>query len=154
MEPPGSDRGAASPSGPSFELTLTPQPEHIAAARQFVADAVRRLERSPDEGRVEDAKLLASEAIANAVEHAGTNVVVRVERTMLEGRSDGDAIMVSIHDESRTPIPKGTPPAPDQVRMSATSGRGLALINAIADEWGVVSIHDDGKVLWFVIEGS
>ncbi len=33
----------------------------------------------------------------------------------------------------------------------ATSGRGLALVGAVSESWGVRPCEDDGKVVWFTL---
>jgi anti-sigma regulatory factor (Ser/Thr protein kinase) len=103
------------------------------AARWFVSGV---LARQPYEGRVNagDAKLVVSELAANAVIHAGTPFTVSV-------RCDGPAVRISVRDWS---------PARPALRNSgpnSLSGRGLHLVAALANDWGVDS-DPDGKTVW------
>jgi anti-sigma regulatory factor (Ser/Thr protein kinase) len=78
--------------------------------------------------------LVAHELVTNAVQHARTDFVVRVDVC-------ADAVRVEVHDDNpRRPILNTPPPF-------ATSGRGLALVTSLADEWGV-DADDDSKVVW------
>jgi len=84
--------------------------------------------------RLDDLVLLCSELVTNAVLHAGGPYRVRLRDHL--GR-----VRLEVHDPSPT-LP--LQPAPDP---TATSGRGMALVAALADDWGV----DDeqlGKSVW------
>ncbi|GAA1944054.1 ATP-binding protein [Kitasatospora viridis] len=86
------------------------------------------------------AELLASELVTNALQHAGTgarlDAVVTAERRLL----------VEVRDEG-TGLPRPRPADAD-----ATNGRGLLLVEALADRWGV-RLRADGKVTWFELQG-
>jgi anti-sigma regulatory factor (Ser/Thr protein kinase) len=104
----------------------------VANARQFV------LQRCQSFGfRVcEDAALLASEVVTNALRHApGGSISVRAER-------DGEQLVVQVLDASPEE------PMVLETDLWGERGRGMALVDAIADEWGVVP-HPSGKVVWF-----
>lgn len=103
------------------------------AARRFVASV---LAQRPFEGRVPvgDAKVVVSELATNAVVHAGTPFKVSVS-------CDGSAIRIAVRDWSaRHPVVRSAPP-------TALSGRGLHLIDALTDRWGVEE-DSDGKSVW------
>src|SRR5436190_21565363 len=92
--------------------------------------AVDRLDlqvQYPDRGF--DLRLLVSELVANAIEHGGApdaSILLSVER-------DGTTVRVEVEDAGpRFPPAPSEPPPPD-----ATSGRGLYLLAALADRWGV-----------------
>lgn len=76
-----------------------------------------------------------TELASNAVLHARTQFRLTL-------RSNGfDFLRIEVRDEStRMPSPAGTPP-------EATSGRGLAVVSAIAASWGTQR-DGDGKVVW------
>ena len=47
------------------------------------------------------------------------------------------------------------PPHTIAVAASDETGRGLALVEALADGWGVVGRHDGvGKMVWFELTGQ
>ena len=120
-------------------LTLPAHLHSVRAARQFVqarcADLGLRKERC------DDALLLTSELVTNAVLHGRSEVCVEIVRS-----SDG-RVRVAVHDEnSRHPVPV----AQDH---DALDGRGLALVEAIADRWGVDE-RPMGKAVWFELSLS
>jgi anti-sigma regulatory factor (Ser/Thr protein kinase) len=130
------DRGAEAP-GPAV-LALPPELHSVRAARRFVREQCRLAELPRD--RCEDALLLTSELVTNAVLHGRSEVCIEV--TPFRGW-----LRIAVGDEnSRRPAP--VPQDPD-----ALDGRGLALVSALAARWGV----DDrpmGKAVWFELELS
>jgi hypothetical protein len=42
-------------------------------------------------------------------------------------------------------------PADFDVAPTASSGRGIHLVAAMADDWGVRATPGDGKVVWFTL---
>lgn len=116
-------------------LVLAPDPAAVRRARALVRQVSREAGLSDDV--VDSAVLLTSEAVTNAVLHAGTpvDVVVQVDASMAR---------VEIYD--------GDPALPVVVRAGplAVSGRGLRMIEALAEAWGVQQ-SGGGKCLWFEI---
>ena len=119
--------------------TFAPIREQISVARRFVSHAVDRLGGSIDLRMKEDIALLTSEAVANAVEHAGTDIDVTVTRV-------GPAYLICVHDDSPAAIPESKPITTE----FAANGRGLAVIDSVAAAWGVDDVENDGKTIWFV----
>ena len=39
-----------------------------------------------------------------------------------------------------------------ELPVAAQSGRGLHVVDALADEWGVELVPDDGKVVWVELD--
>jgi anti-sigma regulatory factor (Ser/Thr protein kinase) len=117
-------------SGDSFTVR---DEQDVSEARQFVFD---RCEASGLHDVCHDAALLASEVVTNAIRYAPSDeITVRAER-------DGDDLVVQVFDASVThPTVLATDPLADH-------GRGMALVDAIAREWGVAP-HPAGKVVWF-----
>jgi serine phosphatase RsbU (regulator of sigma subunit)/anti-sigma regulatory factor (Ser/Thr protein kinase) len=122
-----------------------PEPAAVAAARKFVRDTLRSwLDTSPgaaaDGGLVDDAVLLTSELVTNAVVHAGTQVQVTCKLA-------AGAVEVVVRDSHPARMVPG--PAPDDtVPAERTGGRGLLLPSALAAAWGV-SYGTDAKAVWF-----
>jgi anti-sigma regulatory factor (Ser/Thr protein kinase) len=82
--------------------------------------------------------LLTSELVSNVVLHARTPVELTV-------RSAQGVLRVEVGDHSpQLPIVK-------DYDRTAVTGRGLQLVAALADRWGVEP-SDNGKVVWFEIE--
>jgi anti-sigma regulatory factor (Ser/Thr protein kinase) len=143
-------------------MELDPDPLAPREAREFVTDKVR--EWGFDD-HVDTVRLLTSELVTNGVLHARTGLDVRVSE------SDCD-LTVEVHDhDPHPPIPRGhrmnlladierVLKIPDESngdeRQTLTAGpagsigagRGLLLVEALADEWGVAKEHD-GKSVWF-----
>jgi anti-sigma regulatory factor (Ser/Thr protein kinase) len=102
----------------------------VRAARLFVMDEAR-----PEGLDAEMVALLVSELAANAVLHAGTPFTVDVEH-------DATTLRVAVTDgRAGGPVMKEHSPA-------AVTGRGLRLVDRIAERWGVEE-RDSGKTVWF-----
>ncbi|MFE9673269.1 SpoIIE family protein phosphatase [Streptomyces sp. NPDC006259] len=92
----------------------------------------------------EDAILVVSELVTNAVVHAGTDVDLLCR---LEAAPEPDACAVVVevtdHHPSRTPRDGG----PDTPHETPEYGRGLRLVAALADAWGV-TYRRGAKTVW------
>ncbi|KAA0941560.1 MULTISPECIES: ATP-binding protein [Streptomyces] len=92
-------------------------------------------------GRSETAELLTSEIVTNALVHTDREAVV----TATVGPR---GLHVEVRDfEARRPRLR----VPD-VR-DGTHGRGLVLVQSLADAWGV-RVHGVGKAVWFELDGG
>ena len=109
-----------------------------SAARTFVCRALSGW-GMPD-ASVDDAMLLASELVTNAVVHAGTGV-------RLECRYEGGALVVEVADQHPTRAVETRAVGEDDGHPGH-QGHGLRLVAALAEEWGV-SYRRDGKTVWF-----
>jgi anti-sigma regulatory factor (Ser/Thr protein kinase) len=109
-----------------------------ARARRFLRETLSAWGLDGD--LVEDGELLVSELVTNAVLHARSPSSVQLERR-------GSHLWVAVRDESAmTPRIRDYGP-------EAVTGRGLLLVDRIAQRWGVE--HDSGgKYVWFEIELS
>ncbi|MUL42049.1 ATP-binding protein [Streptomonospora sp. PA3] len=104
----------------------------VSDARHWLECLLSRASDPPvPESTASTAALLLSEAATNAVRHTasgsrpGGTFTVRVH-------IGGDALTVDVEDEGAATVPTlGTPGGDDE------SGRGLLLIDAFADTWGV-----------------
>lgn len=105
-------------------------------ARTFVAEQLHAdLGELYEQSLCDDALLLTSELVTNAVLHARTGVELSVVT--------GDhGIHVEVADDD--------PGLPRQRRagLEGLGGRGLALVAALAGDWGV-RLAPPGKVVWF-----
>ncbi|MEV4616521.1 ATP-binding protein [Kitasatospora sp. NPDC049258] len=82
------------------------------------------------------AELLTSELVTNALLHTGKGAVLDAVLTAEQ------RLRIEVLDGT-TRLPGRRPPT-----EWATSGRGLLLVEALADDWGV-QLRGDGKVTWF-----
>ncbi|MFJ6216239.1 SpoIIE family protein phosphatase [Streptomyces sp. NPDC092296] len=125
--------------------TFEPQGRSVAAARGFVRDTLQGWGFAEV---VDDAVVLASELVTNAVVHAGTAAEVTCLR-------EDDAVRIEVADrypERELPL-NGLGPAGDPARSrlgdpEREGGRGLLLCSALAPRWGVeyTATH---KLVWF-----
>ena len=122
----------AEPAPGTLRLSLPTEPTSAATARA----AVRAL-LSGAALETDAAELLVSELVANAVRYAATSNV------LLRATLEGGLLHVEVQDgSSLLPAPAAQP------AWDSESGRGLLLVEAIADSWGVDPVGG-GKRLWF-----
>lgn len=114
---------------PLLELVLPCVPEAARTARHALRGLLP--------GTSDVAELLLTEVVANAVRHAGHGEVT-VRAHLLSG-----LLRVEVLDGSPDLPPDAGDPGPE-----AESGRGLLLIEALAERWGATPTHG-GKCVWF-----
>jgi anti-sigma regulatory factor (Ser/Thr protein kinase) len=134
MDPakPAIGRGAGQRRvGSTYELPASVTSARLA--RDLVRDALDGFEAPV----VEIAELLVSELVTNAVAHAHSAPVMRIDIT-------GDAVRVAVQDASPGPVEVRDPP-PD-----AAGGRGLLLVDTLAASWGWAPTPE-GKRVWFTL---
>ena len=119
------------------ELELSADPRSIRVARGFLASIARDLDLPTD--TVSVAELALSEIVTNAVVHGLPPIVLHVQGT-------ASRLEVSVSDASPAQ------PRADETRLDATGGRGLAIVAAVAGEWGCVpDPSGPGKRIWFSV---
>lgn len=113
-------------------LSFAAVPEAAPAVR---AEVRRLLAGGAFADRAADCAVAASELVTNAVLHGRAPLEVGLEL-------DGARVRVSVRD--------GSPVMPyaSVLDPTAVTGRGLMLVRALTDAWGVEP-HDDGKTVWF-----
>lgn len=113
---------------------LAPNLGAAAQARTVVRDLLLQ-GRHPE--LTDTACLLTSELVSNAVLHAGAPVELVVDLDRLR-------LAVEVIDCS------DAQPRPTEAQMFDTGGRGLALVEQLADSWGVTQVAP-GKSVWFAL---
>ncbi|MEU8887681.1 ATP-binding protein [Streptomyces sp. NPDC048442] len=90
------------------------------------------------------AELLTSELVTNALIHTESDA--ELHATLAASK-----LRVEVHDHlSRLPEPRPAAGCDEN-----THGRGLLLVQALADSWGVrMQGHGPGKVVWFELDGG
>jgi len=111
---------------------LTAQPASVGRARRLVIEALRAWAL---DDLIDDATLLVSEVVTNAVLHAGTEVGITIRRA-------GNGVRIEVADGS--PIT----PTPRNYDGGAVTGRGLQILRSTASGWGS-TVTASGKVVWF-----
>jgi anti-sigma regulatory factor (Ser/Thr protein kinase) len=95
-----------------------------------------------DDQACEDALLVATELVANAVDHAQTPCVLTLSR-------DREGLRITVRDFAPGQLPQLQP-----VDVTAARGRGLQVVAAVSSEWGVTTV-DGEKSVWAVLpEGT
>jgi anti-sigma regulatory factor (Ser/Thr protein kinase) len=87
------------------------------------------------------AELLISELVTNALRHTQSDVI------LVDMWTQGH-IRVSVTDESPW-IPQGQSPSTDE-----PGGRGLMIVDELAENWGIDALPGDGKRIWFELAGE
>lgn len=116
-----------------MNATIDPSPRAPGQARR----AVEALAREIEPGVLRDAQLLVSEVVTNSVRHSGSDEPIGL-RVWL--RRSG--VKVEIADGGF-----GFDAGDIGARQDADGGRGLMLVDALADRWGVS--RDRGSRVWF-----
>ena len=113
-------------------LDLPPQPLSARRARRWVTEQLTGFGLEPLYDAVE---LLTAEVVTNALLHAGTPLHVRLRR-------QGPGVQVEVTDGSLVP------PHRQHFSRTSTTGRGVGLLDDLADEWGWRP-ERAGKTVWF-----
>ncbi len=112
-----------------------------ALARQFIDEHRDHL----DPSMIEDAQLLVTEIVTNAVRYGRPEIVVQL-------RLDPPALGIAVADAGAQ-LPDR--PAVMPKNPAATGGRGLGIVDALATQWGVIpGTNAAGKIVWFDIHPS
>jgi anti-sigma regulatory factor (Ser/Thr protein kinase) len=125
-------------SMPVAELSLMADARSPGMARRFLLNTLTAWGKP--EYR-DDAALLLSELVTNAALHAKSEIVVRIE--LLPG-----CLHLGVTDSS----PRH--PTVRHYSEQSTTGRGLALVNALALRWGVEPHVDGSKTVWAEVGGE
>jgi anti-sigma regulatory factor (Ser/Thr protein kinase) len=120
-------------------------PHSIAApalTRQLIAQACET--GCVPESRVDDCCLMATELVTNALVHG------RGEITLSVDCQDSDSVRVEVRDQGaldRRLV------APHHVVPDSETGRGLHIVDALAERWGVTAC-DSATCAWFEVRRS
>jgi DNA-binding NarL/FixJ family response regulator len=103
-----------------------------SVARQFVNDTLRKWSC---DSIIDDALLVVSELVTNAVTHAASTcrLVLRLAPGVLR---------IEVADN-------GTgSPEPQSLDLQRASGRGLMIVSAMSTAWGIDPVEGEGKSVW------
>jgi len=120
-----------------LDLLLPPAPSSVAEARHRIRELLTTTGR---DSLVDDCVLLVSEVVTNALLHAGTEIELRA---------------ALVRTGVRVEVGDGSPhlPAPRNYAATAGTGRGLAMLESMVDDWGVTR-RANGKSVWFLISDA
>ncbi|MYR58936.1 ATP-binding protein [Streptomyces sp. SID625] len=131
----------------AFAQQLSSTPRGARRARLLVAERLTAWKVSP--GVAERAVQITAELAANAVFHG--RVRGRDFRVTLTRAPRTGGVRIEVTDARGERLPT-TPPYPEEPSAEAESGRGLLLVEALADRWGVEPYPPGGKTVWAEIE--
>jgi anti-sigma regulatory factor (Ser/Thr protein kinase) len=124
-------------TGVAMELFLDPTPPSAGSARRALHSAA--IFGAADEP---DALLLVSELVTNSIVHAGHS---GGDAIRVRAANDGSTTRVEVCDRARgATLPAMRPEPPPY----ATGGRGLLLVDALSDRWGMDTCGR-GTCVWF-----
>jgi len=137
-EPVLREHPALAPSALAIErqADLDPVPASVGVARSLVRDSLAGFDRDARDV----ALLLTSELVTNAILHARTPVQLGV-------LVDGGRALVCVADR----LPESPALSPRAHSHDRPGGRGLALVEDLADTWGTTT-YTGGKTVWFVLQ--
>jgi Histidine kinase-like ATPase domain len=121
--------------------SLGAQPRPVKAARDFAAATLGRWEAAE---RAEDVAIVVSELVTNALRHGRADSrpgqpAGRVRFGLLQ---PGPCVVCAVADPSRVA------PVVQEADVLAETGRGLHVVDALADVWGYTRPTDTGKAVW------
>ncbi|MFI9828740.1 ATP-binding protein [Streptomyces sp. NPDC051913] len=129
-------------SNPNRHCTVELQalPSRIGQVRRIVSAQLRYWHLDP---LIDRAALGVTELLTNVHRHAQPDKMCTVEIELLL-----DRLTVSVHDHDPRLPAVDTITDDDSL---ATCGRGLAMVAAVSESWGVRAEGDEGKVVWFAL---
>ncbi len=118
-------------------MELQALPSRIGQVRRIVSAQLRYWHLDP---LIDRAALGVTELLTNVHRHAQPDKTCTVEIELLL-----DRLMVSVRDhDPRLPVV-------EDAETFATCGRGLAMVAAVSESWGVRPEGESGKVVWFTL---
>lgn len=111
------------------------------ARREIVADLEAR---GVARQTVEEAELVTSELVSNALRHARP---LLDDTVRVRWRARGEVVEVEVSDGGGTTVPRPAPPA-----VWTAAGRGLRIVRSLAHEWGVQE-DKRGQTVWAALGG-
>ena len=113
---------------------VVPHAAKVRDIRQFALDTLT--EWGDLEHVADPVQLIVTELVTNVIRHAtGHEAIVRLERHQ-------DRLVVAVVD------PDATPPRLTRAAPYDEGGRGLSLVEALADRWGTRHLSAGGKLVW------
>ncbi len=120
-------------------LTLAPERQSVAVGRHWVVRVAAAAGVTGMANQV--VELLTSELLSNAVLHGADGRSIH-----LWFRGGEDVVRVSVSDAAPA---RPVVLHPD---VAAPSGRGMAIVEAMSNRWGVDRQDQGGKTVWFEVD--
>ncbi|MFH9014798.1 ATP-binding protein [Streptomyces sp. NPDC017943] len=126
-----------------MQLEIRPDPAEVGRARRWARSRLAGSGIQADEPLAETLILLVSELVTNAVLHTGRPALLLLSLPPVV--TDEATVRLEVADRS------GRAPVPRCAGDEATGGRGLALVDGLADRWGW-SVEAGGKRIWCEVD--
>ncbi|MFR9790988.1 ATP-binding protein [Streptomyces sp. MB22_4] len=117
-----------------WDLPFLAEPQEVAALRRVLRLHLH-VWHLPEV--VDVAQICVSELVSNVITHVGLETPTTLVVSM-----NGSYLRVEVHDPDTRALPTLV-----QAGLDSEAGRGMALIDAMADRWGV-ELRADHKVTW------
>lgn len=132
--------------GDARAIALPHTPRAVKSARRVLVDDVRN---QVGEEITDEAEVITGELLANAVRHAAP---LDGDRVVLRWQVRGGVLDLEVTDGgSRAGV--HTPVRPLRPGLLAVHGRGLRIVRALANEWGVFEDSDGRRTVWACLGG-
>ncbi|MEU6257814.1 ATP-binding protein [Streptomyces sp. NPDC047043] len=118
----------------SWDLPFLAELEEVAALRRVLRTHLRLWGLHDS---IDAAELCVSEFVANVINHVGPGTPTTLVVSM-----NGTHLRIEVHDPDMRALP-----ILQQADADSETGRGMTLVNAVADRWGVL-LRPDRKVTW------
>ncbi|MET7603991.1 ATP-binding protein [Streptomyces avermitilis] len=117
-----------------WDLAFTAEPTEVAGLRRIMRShlGIWGLHEVADE-----AQLCVSELVSNVITHVGPGTPATLAVSM-----NGVHLRIEVHDPDTRALPNLL-----NANVDSEGGRGMALVDAVADRWGV-ELGPDRKVTW------
>lgn len=127
------------------QLEVGPDPAEVGRARRWARSRLVGSGIRDDEPLAETLILLISELVTNAVVHTGCPAVLRMLFGAAETEGTAGTVRVEVADTSCRP------PRQRHAAGEDTGGRGLELVDGLADRWGWQP-EGAGKQIWCEVD--
>jgi anti-sigma regulatory factor (Ser/Thr protein kinase) len=136
--PPGGTSGRPGPT--RIELALPASPASVCIGRRLAAHTLAQwmVPGKP----AEDAVLIVSELLTNAIRHGAPPLRLRLRLRLRRG---GQELAIEVDDGDRGAAPHKRDASPD-----AVGGRGLGIVATLSRRWGSRATQS-GKTVWSVV---
>lgn len=115
-------------------LDVVPHAARVRDVRRFASETLSQWGEPAH--MTEPVQLIVSELVTNVIRHAsGDAAGVRLERHT-------DRLVIAVVDRD------AAPPRRTRASLDDEGGRGLHLVDAVADRWGARPLRGGGKVVW------
>ncbi|MFC0552582.1 ATP-binding protein [Planotetraspora thailandica] len=116
-------------------ITLDAELRSVSRVREYTREQIGH-----EHPAIDDVMLIASELTTNALVHSDSRSGGQITFAVVVL---SDLVQVSVMDAGGPTVPRAL-----SVDQDAEGGRGLQLVAALCENWGVCELPGDGRVVW------